>query len=395
MGLQKKQYLQRQSGVELLKLIAILLIIINHLTQTWFDYSGTSLSVAGMNLSQFVLVFYRYFGTIGNLIFFTCSAWFLLDKQRTKKQKVLLMLMDIWVISVLYFIIPLATKASFISKELILRTLFPTTYENNWYLTCYILFYMLFPFLNIILRGIDRKTHFRIVVVLSFLYLVVNNITLKGRFYITNILVWITIYFMIAYMKEYQGKYHNNLKRNTLVLCLSIPVLVAFIAAIYWLSLKFSLSNKWLLFWDRPNHPIIIVMAIAALNVARNLKFKSAVVNYLSSLSLHIYIIHENFIFREHYRQYMWKFVCDRFGAHHIWLWALLLAVVLFAASVAAATVYKFTLQKLTTKLSAWILALVRKPYIKVEKKLMGAEKETVADTPQTDKELVVSNTSQ
>jgi len=216
MGLQKKQYLQRQSGVELLKLIAILLIIINHLTQTWFDYSGTSLSVAGMNLSQFVLVFYRYFGTIGNLIFFTCSAWFLLDKQRTKKQKVLLMLMDIWVISVLYFIIPLATKASFISKELILRTLFPTTYENNWYLTCYILFYMLFPFLNIILRGIDRKTHFRIVVVLSFLYLVVNNITLKGRFYITNILVWITIYFMIAYMKEYQGNYHNNLSATPL-----------------------------------------------------------------------------------------------------------------------------------------------------------------------------------
>ena len=372
MELQKKNYLQRDSGIELLKVIAIFLIIINHLTQTWLIYSKTELIISSMDAEQFMFLFFRHFGSIGNLVFFTCSAWFLLDKQHSKKEKIIQMLMDIWVISMLYLAIPLATKADFVSRSLIIQSLFPTTFENNWYLTAYLLFYMIVPFLNKILTNLNRKAHLRAVLVLVVLYLVINNITVKEAFFCSKMTVWITIYFIIAYMKRYQGKYADNTKRNALVLALSIPALVAFILFIYFVCLKLSLSDKWLMHWNRSNNPIIIVMAIAALNVAKNASFKNALINYISSLSLLIYIIHENLIFRTYYRKYMFEILFRYVEKTHIWAWILLLAVVLFFASFIAATIYKFTLQKLIAKLSTWLLTVFKNIYLKIENKIVA-----------------------
>ncbi|MBQ6381816.1 MAG: acyltransferase [Clostridia bacterium] len=390
MELQKKGYLQRESGVELLKVIAIFLIMLNHLTQTWFGFMDT-LSVDSMNAQQFILVIFRYCGTIGNLTFFACSAWFLLDKRVSRKQKIVQLLLDNCVISVLYLIIPLATKADYLTSKLVLRSVFPTTFENNWYITCYIVFYMLFPFLNKLLGSMERRTHLRAIIVLCILYIVINNFSLKAKYYYSALIVWVAIYFIIAYMKQYQGQYCDNKKRNVLVLCGAFLALIALVGGTWFVARKWHLDDIWLLRWLRVNNPIVIVMAIAALNVGRNLHFKSAVINYIASLSFLIYIIHENIIFRTYYRKYMWQFVCDRFGAHTIWAWALLLAAVLFVASVVAATLYKFTLQQLTQKFSVWILAVLRKPYLKIENKLIKTKKSQAFEPLQEHKEPVGS----
>ena len=75
---------ERKSGVELLKLFAILLIIISHITQTlqeanpYISISGYiwDFSFASMNIQGMALQFMRSFGVFGNLVFFICSAWF-------------------------------------------------------------------------------------------------------------------------------------------------------------------------------------------------------------------------------------------------------------------------------------------------------------------------------
>lgn len=77
----------RDSGIEALKIVAIFFIVISHVVQTLTcsnifiinnDYVLNS-SQATTNIQKIILVYFRHFGILGNTIFFTASAWFLLE----------------------------------------------------------------------------------------------------------------------------------------------------------------------------------------------------------------------------------------------------------------------------------------------------------------------------
>lgn len=77
----------RQSGIEGLKVLAMLLIITHHMISMFTlksefipssDYM-VNLSAATTDLQWFMLVNLNYGGVFGNGIFFVCSAWFLMD----------------------------------------------------------------------------------------------------------------------------------------------------------------------------------------------------------------------------------------------------------------------------------------------------------------------------
>ena len=192
----RTKYSNRQSGIEFLKVIAIFIIMITHLTQSWLKYTDIQFTVTNMNANLFILLIFRHLGDIGNLIFFVCSAWFIVDSNKSKKQKIIQMIADVLTISVLWLLVPMITRVPFLNVKLIIKSLLPITFENNWYITCYILFYLASPFINKIINGIDGKIHFRIVLVLSFLYLFVNSI-IGDRYYISSLIVFIVVYFIV------------------------------------------------------------------------------------------------------------------------------------------------------------------------------------------------------
>ena len=83
----------RDSGIELLKIIAIIMIVIQHVIQTLgaenlsISYQDYVLDIthATTNIQHFVLICMRSLGCLGNSIFFVCSAWFLLESIYCKK----------------------------------------------------------------------------------------------------------------------------------------------------------------------------------------------------------------------------------------------------------------------------------------------------------------------
>lgn len=166
--IQKKSV--RQSGIELLKIFAIFIIVVSHVIQTlgsdneYFPHSNYILDFAHSTTDPVLLALMccQYFGQIGNVIFLFCSIWFLLDKKTSPKQKVLHMVIDVWVISVAIFIPTLIVRRGDIAWKLIIKSLFPTLFANNWYITAYILLCLLFPFLNKIIDEADRRGLFGI-----------------------------------------------------------------------------------------------------------------------------------------------------------------------------------------------------------------------------------------
>ncbi len=162
--------LGRNSGIESLKIIAIFLIVISHVVQTlrsekiYISYSDyvVDVSIATTNVQTFILALFSYFGEWGNTIFFVCSAWFLLRSSKYNKRKWFFMLFEIWVVSIIILVVTFFIRHGDVSSKLIIRSILPTTFSNNWYLTCYLLFYPIHPYLNSIIQRSDKRHLFRI-----------------------------------------------------------------------------------------------------------------------------------------------------------------------------------------------------------------------------------------
>ena len=85
-------------------------------------------------------------------------------------------------------------------------------------------------------------------------------------------------------------------------------------------------------------------------NIARNIHFKNRLINYISSLSLLIYIIHENIILRTYFRPAMWNYVYEKFGYSHVIGWGFIIAFIIFIFGVLGSVIYTVTLKKLIGK---------------------------------------------
>ena len=351
--------LGRQSGIELLKIFALVLIVISHVTQTLTDsndhilYDDYRIIVGGAT-TDFValtLVMFRYFGHFGNAIFFFCSAWFLVDKSTPSKQKVLTMLIDVWVISVAIFFPALLLRHGEIDKGIIFHTFLPTTFSNNWFITCYLLLCLLYPYLNYIISRVDLRGLLRIAIFLAVVYLGIGF--LFSAFYTTELVVFLVYYFLIAFIKKYLPSW-TTLRAGMLFTAIGLIGNVAAIALTDFLAFH-SLSSRGLLSWSRMDNPFIFLFALGMFGIFKNFSFHSKFVNRVSALSMLVYLIHENLIVRIYFRPLLWQAIYLKFGYAHVIGWTLLQSVGYLLASLLVAWIWSKTVQVLTRKLSVKI----------------------------------------
>lgn len=364
----------RNSSIELLKIFGIILIVISHVIQTLHTPSShvasndyvLDISIATTDIQRIILALLRHSGSLGNTIFFCCSAWFLLDDDKVNKKKILQMLLDVWIVSIIILLTVYIIRSGNIDSRTIIKQIFPTTFEANWYITCYILFYPLHSFLNHLIKKMNQKTLLRVVLVLLFLYVFVNYI-LPGKFYTSAIVLWVTLYFAMAYMKYFLTDLSNNIKINILLLIVGFLGTIGMVLITNFLGLYIESFNGKLLRWSSNCSPFLILIAVSMLNIARNVQLSNKVVNYISSLSLLIYIFHENALLRSFYRPLMWSYVYLNCGYEYILLWVFVLVLIVFAFGLITSIIYKSTIQKLVTIVCNWLYSFLRKVYKKIE----------------------------
>lgn len=370
----EKQTVMRESGIELLKIVALSLIVIYHVVQTlsygnpflsYHDYV-INLAIATNDVQQFVLTLLSYFGAWGNAIFFICSAWFLLQSKYFNKKKWFHILLEIWGVSVIILIISCFLLRGNISLTIVIKSLFPTLYGNNWYLTCYVLFYPIHPLLNKLIQSLSKPLLFRLSSAMFILYCCLGFIK-SDLFFPSMILLWITIYFVIAYIQIYMTDFTNNMKKNIFLLIIGMIGYIGLAVLTNVLGLHFTFMKGRMLQWATNCNPFLIAMAIAMLNIARNVHFKNKFINYISGLSLLIYIIHENLVLRTYFRPYIINYVYVNFGYDKILIWVMLIAIAILIFGIVSSVVYDKTLRKFIRKISVLLYPIVRKIYLYFE----------------------------
>lgn len=377
---------QRNSGIETLKLAAIFLIVISHVVQTlmlknaYIPYADYRVRLSGPtdNLQILILSMLRYNGELGNTIFFVCSAWFFLENDRVSKKKILLLLADIWVISVLILIFDLIHGKGQLCGSLIVTALLPSTFQNNWFMTCYLMFYALHPLWNKLIRELPRKTLFRLIVVAGFLYfgiafssrILVQVFNEGSAFFSSRLVMWTVIYFIMGYGRRFHPEFSDRRKAHALLAAIGLIGNFGLVWAVNLIDLKTGLLKGANLVWLVIYNPFLIALSLGLFHLAKQADFRSAPINYLSGLSMFVYLIHENRLIRTFYRPAMWQAVYLHYGYSHILLWTLALSLAIFLLSLLFSAVYQESVHRLVVSACDRIYPRLAQRWVRWEKRI-------------------------
>ena len=259
---------------------------------------------------------------------------------------------------------------SCISGTTVLQQFLPNVYANNWYITCYIVFLFIYPLLNHIIAAVNQRQLLRIALGSSLLWMVGNYI-LMGIFFWSVFLLWGAIYFIMAYIKLYCKKCVNSKKAAAILIAVGAIGYIGQVLMPNFIGLRDEAYSANVLYWNNVCSPFYMMLAIGLLFIAQKSKLQVRTINYVSSLSLLVYLFHENVLFRTYTRPAIWQWLYMTFGYSHVVLLDLAYAVVLFLASVAVCVIYKQTLQKIVSRIADKLFVSLSKVYIRLEDKLV------------------------
>ena len=365
---------ERNSAIEALKIAGILLIVMSHVIQSLrlksavLPYSDYVIDTALASQSAGILIlrFFSYSGQFGNWLFYLCSAWFLLDSRQNRKSKITFLILNVWTVSVIILAVYLAGHHS-VSAKTAVRCLFPTSWNNNWYITCYILLYALYPYFNILIEKLSQKQLFALSASGIVLYMGINF--LKESFFSNKLIIWVAVYFAAAYVKKYLPHTANSVKANVKLFALAMLCHIALLLLTNSAGLRISAFSNQMNHWINISNPMLLAMAAALFNIVRNVHFSNRAVNYVSGFSLLIYILHENIIVRTYLRPYVWHYLYNQYGYGHLALLVVAYSAALFTACAVLASVYKLTLERIVVKAADRLTVLLSKIYAKIEAK--------------------------
>lgn len=320
----------RNSSFELLRLIAMYMIILHHhVIHNPFPVYDESAS-----LNQFIYVCFMPLGKVAVDIFFGISAWFLCEARDSSLRK---SLRRIWVLErqILFYSLPLMVcfvlfDRKDISRWQILNSVFPTISGIWWYPTNYVLFLLFYPFVTMGLRKMGRSMHGLLVVILLLVWGLVYGLTPSAYagFLSATFVSFIYQYVLIAYYRWYLKKAPKALGWS--MIGLGSLAIIGVVLFGDWVR-RFTHSGYPRIIFNYINAegklPLLLV-AFGALLVADTIHFKSRLINHLAKGTFGIYLLHDY----PSVRLVLWDYFDIRktWGQHYTVVYSLVMVFLVF-----------------------------------------------------------------
>lgn len=282
----------RNSSFELLRLLAIILVIFSH-----FNLWSFNLENATTEFSMNILIKLLFTaGCIANIIFILLSGYFLI-KSRIKYKKIIALVLEM----MFYSVSCLLAAKFFFHKEISFHelkiSLIPFPF-GNWFLVSYIILYLLSPYLNKLILTLNKQSFIRLIAVYALLFSVILTVTDWSFF--SSFSVFPLAYFIGAYIRLYAKHYNKKyLIKKIIGVSMIIAGSVALIYLIVILLGKPELAKNAVYFLAKNQSPLVIIMGTLIFLLFREIELKyNPAINRLAGSVLGIYLIHENVFMR-------------------------------------------------------------------------------------------------
>lgn len=195
---------QRKSNIELLRLVAMFMILVGHAATHGFDIPSLPLhtnSLINVALSQGARIAVDIFVLITG--YFSTST-------DIKWAKIFTFHRQVWFYSVsIFLILFIFTDIRFGTKQ-IFTVLFPAYFSLYWFATSYIILLFLSPYLNILIENLEEKRHRQLLIILIIIFSILP--TFIPVFPFNNLIWFIALYLIGSYMRKYDNHIMNSVK---------------------------------------------------------------------------------------------------------------------------------------------------------------------------------------
>ena len=301
----------RESNIELLRILAMLIIIVHHFgVHGVFNNALTHVAyvptVEHLSWQYIITHICAWGGDMSNGIFVLITGFFMIGKNMNYKkilELTFVMFLYAWVISLVFYgghIFPVELK------ELI-RSIIPVWFGYNWFVACYIIFSLFIPFLNPFLNSLSKQRYFLFLLLVYFLYAIMP--TFKGESFLARggLVEFFFMYaiggFLRLHCTSLLQTCKNTLWRNALlsVVFLQIAIILTCDGLGYITGMNGFVGNNWH-FVGLFN--VLISIAMFCYFATRK-KFYSKTVNKIAASVLGIYLIHANPLVT----QFAWNYI--------------------------------------------------------------------------------------
>ena len=283
---------KRESNFELLRIIAILLIIAHH----FCVHSRMSLqNPYTFNPNYFITTIFAT-GCIANNIFILITGYFMVNKKINYK-KIISLVLDMEFYSIIiYLVLSITGLIKNISPIKSILTIF----YGNWFCIYYIILYLFIPYLNHLLNTLPKEALKKLIITILVLVCIVPTFIDVWSFSVHD--VFILSYLIGGYIKLYPNK-NMTQKKIKSILFYTISLLIICILSLYMIGIHFKVLpfiNDFPRRYICSNSSIfVIIIAVCIFSLFKNKKIKyNKYVNTASTTVLGIYLIHDNYLVR-------------------------------------------------------------------------------------------------
>lgn len=286
----------RNGGLDLLRVLCMALIILFHLVKYGVGVENMADTAHGVYAG-----FFYGLDKILTTVFFFTSFYFLSENTHLRLGKVISFLIEAIFFSLIFGLIGLATRFFEPTPMFFLNLFFPVSTVVWWFVTTYLVMYLLSPLWNWVIAKINLWIHLAVIVVVLALWIVLPLVGALSEDY-TLVFRMLMLYFLAALLRKYAPKLQINFFVG-LAICI-VTYVMAF-------SIYFFVNGQGFVgFYAilRANNPLQIVMALALFYAFKDIRVDSRIVlPLLYQANFTVYLVHDHPFLRD----LLWKRVFD------------------------------------------------------------------------------------
>lgn len=341
----------RNSNLELLRVIAMLLIIAHH----WSSHGFARWELPYGREKMAIEMLYMG-GKVGVDVFVLISAYFTC-KNACSLKKMLVFIGQVTFYSMgifLLFRFFLAPTAEY-RKAAYVMSLFPLLWGKYWFATDYLLLMILSPYLNSLIQALEEKQYRVMLFAMTIIWCLLPTMFIAKQEYVINLgyseFVWFCyLYLLAGYIEKYASRFSGKAGCYFAITGIACLGLIGTVWLLSYVRENFAIERLGEnTIFARENSLFTLIVAVFAFLGFLSLKPTYIKwINLLGGATFGVYLIHDN----EYMRPYLWKnlfHTTEQFegGAGHLVVHAILCVTVIFAIGTLIDIIRKYSVEKL------------------------------------------------
>ena len=281
---------RRNTSVEILRILAMFLIVLSH----YVVHSGVINTELSLGFNKFLFEV-GSLGNIGVILFVLITGYYSIGKSNPfKLKKLMSIICQVLFYSLTFYSLFCALGMEHFSVIEFIKNIFPITFKQYWFVTAFVVLYIVAPYINVLLNNLSRKRHLQFLIISLILFSVFPTLTAQS-FYGNELVQFILFYSIGAYLKKYKNNFFSNKKNAWLMIIGCSMIIIASIIVFDLLGTHWDIFGKYSNYLLNRNSIVSIALSVSVFSLFTKKKpFTNNIINTVAGCTFGVYMISDN-----------------------------------------------------------------------------------------------------